>query len=258
MLAWLASTAVCPRCRRRLRSNSSPTRNMNSSRPSWLRVFRCAWLPGGNTACETAGAIQPSSDGPRAMPIAISPTTCGWPIQRAATPANRAQATRTATENRSSGRLESPLAAAPRNAPVAVAAGACSQAPTCSAASTPTTGMPTSPAYSITTREILFTTVLSGVPSRHNTRVSVCRNSSNNRRARVAPAVPMCGRDGRLASLLQQANVGEAGKPATVGTTRTALHRRVSGGWSRRRRFDAVASSMMCMNGMPELIMTPR
>lgn len=77
MLTWLVSSAACPRPRMSFGSNSRPTRNMKSISPAWLRVLRCVRLSRGNSASDSSGATQPRSDGPRQMPAAISPTTCG-------------------------------------------------------------------------------------------------------------------------------------------------------------------------------------
>src|SRR5688500_11392032 len=47
-------------------------------RPTWLTELRNGRLAGGKRKADTSGAAQPSSEGPRKMPAAISPTTCGW------------------------------------------------------------------------------------------------------------------------------------------------------------------------------------
>ena len=40
MLAWLMTTAACPRLRMSFGSNSNPIRNRKKITPTWLRAFR--------------------------------------------------------------------------------------------------------------------------------------------------------------------------------------------------------------------------
>ena len=89
MLAWLMTTAACPRPRSSLGSSSSPTTNRNRITPIWARTLSSATLCGGNTAADTPGATHPKRLGPSMIPASISPTTRGWRTRRASAPITR-------------------------------------------------------------------------------------------------------------------------------------------------------------------------
>src|SRR5579872_547736 len=94
MLAWLAMTTVRADRRMVAGRTSRPTRNMKSTRPTWLSAYKGPRPVDGNSAFIAAGEIRPRNDGPSSSPAAISPTTAGWRINRKAAPTRRA-ATRT-------------------------------------------------------------------------------------------------------------------------------------------------------------------
>ena len=79
MPAWETATAVLLLPRRDLRSSSSPTRNMNTSRPMFPSTPMYGSADCGNSHAWPAGQSQPSRDGPNRMPTSISPTTAGCP-----------------------------------------------------------------------------------------------------------------------------------------------------------------------------------
>src|SRR5215218_5219940 len=93
MLAWLVTTAVRPRPRSSRGFSSRPTRNMNTSSPTWLMELRNPSESGGKRRADAAGAIHPRNDGPSRIPATISPTTCGCPIRRKRSPTPRAAIT---------------------------------------------------------------------------------------------------------------------------------------------------------------------
>src|ERR1035438_3003743 len=96
MLAWLDKTTAFAEPLRASGRISRPTRNMNSTRPSWLSAYNSPRLFAGNRPCIAAGEIRPSRDGPSRMPAAISPITSGWPAKRNAAAISRAVARITA------------------------------------------------------------------------------------------------------------------------------------------------------------------
>ena len=97
MLVCEIATEVRVRPLRSLGSSSRPTRNMNSTSPTWASICNSFSESAGNSAVDTSGRSQPSSDGPSMMPAATSAITIGCPMRRIATPSRRDTVTMTIT-----------------------------------------------------------------------------------------------------------------------------------------------------------------
>ena len=74
----------------RSRSTYSPTVNIKSSNPSWLKAASVVREEEGNRCSKTDGKNIPSTEGPSTMPAIISATTLGCPNRCKRKPAWRA------------------------------------------------------------------------------------------------------------------------------------------------------------------------
>ncbi len=79
------------------KSNSRPTWNMSRTSPSPESICSGSGMAERNTVANASGASQPNSEGPRAIPMRISPTTAAWPKRFASAPPIRPAITITAS-----------------------------------------------------------------------------------------------------------------------------------------------------------------